>query len=166
MKFIKEEKGAAGLEFTIVFPLLLMVTFGIIEFGSLIFDKAILTNAAREGVRAGIVYNYSGSTVPATCPDLVPIQNNVEAVVNNYLQSFLINFGPNAVETVLVEVPPPPLANEYTLRVRVNYRFQFIFIDSIINLLFNGALSNGLLIDAVAEMRGEDQTLLFELQGC
>ncbi len=56
MKPKRNEKGAAGLEFTLVFPFLLFICLAIVEFGSLMFDKAILTNAAREGARAAISY--------------------------------------------------------------------------------------------------------------
>jgi len=157
MLSIKDEKGAAGLEFTLIFPFLLAMTFGIIEFGALMFDKAILTNAAREGARAGISYNYDGPGDP-TCADLTQIETNVTAVVNQYLGNFLINFDPTAVENVIINLrASASVSNEYTLEVRVDYNFQFLFINSIVNLLFGGALNNGLPLDAVAEMRAEDQ---------
>jgi Flp pilus assembly protein TadG len=34
-----------------------MLLFGIIEFGIILYDKAMITNASREGARAGIVYS-------------------------------------------------------------------------------------------------------------
>jgi len=44
---VQDEKGAAGLEFTILVPFFLLLLFGIIEFGSMAFNKQMLTNAAR-----------------------------------------------------------------------------------------------------------------------
>ena len=58
---LKEERGAAVVEFAIVVPLLLLLLFGIIDFGVLIYDKAMLTNASREAARAGIVAGLSGT---------------------------------------------------------------------------------------------------------
>ena len=52
---LRGERGAATVEFAIIAVVLLMIVFGIIEFGILMFDKHILTNASREGARAGIV---------------------------------------------------------------------------------------------------------------
>ena len=52
---IKDQKGAAVVEFAIVLPLLLVILFGIIEFGLLMYNKHIITNASREGARYGIV---------------------------------------------------------------------------------------------------------------
>jgi hypothetical protein len=51
---INNQNGAAMVEFAIVLPLLLILVFGIIEFGVMFYDKAVITNASREGVRAGI----------------------------------------------------------------------------------------------------------------
>ncbi len=168
---LNNQRGASGLEFTLVFPLLLMVTFGIIEFGALMFDKAIVTNAAREATRAVIVYDYDG-TDPA-CSDLTTIRTNTQNVVNRWMRNnfgggnlFLINFD---TETPNITVDPPELVNgEYVLPVTVGYRFHFILIDIIINLLFNGAWSDGIDLDAEVKMRGEDQRLLryFVENGC
>ena len=52
---LRGERGAAAVEFAITAVVLLMIVFGIIEFGILMFDKHVLTNASREGARAGIV---------------------------------------------------------------------------------------------------------------
>ena len=37
-----------------------MLLFGIIEFGIILYDKAMITNASREGARAGIVFDPDG----------------------------------------------------------------------------------------------------------
>ena len=44
------------VEFAIVLPLLLMLIFGMIEFSVMLYDKAMLTNATREGARFGILF--------------------------------------------------------------------------------------------------------------
>ena len=48
----REDRGAAAVEFALVVPILLVVLFGIIDFGFAINRYAIVNNAAREGVRA------------------------------------------------------------------------------------------------------------------
>lgn len=45
------DRGAAAVEFALVVPVLLVVLFGIIDFGFAINRYAIVNNAAREGVR-------------------------------------------------------------------------------------------------------------------
>src|SRR5262245_20064217 len=44
--------GAAAVEFALVLPLLVILIFGIIDFGRMLNAKITLTEAAREGARA------------------------------------------------------------------------------------------------------------------
>ena len=49
------QKGAAMVEFALILIPLIILTFGLIEFGLLMYNQQVLTNAAREGARYGIV---------------------------------------------------------------------------------------------------------------
>src|SRR5215469_15927355 len=46
------ERGAAAVEFALLLPLLLLLVFGIIDFGRAINAQITITQAAREGARA------------------------------------------------------------------------------------------------------------------
>ena len=52
---IKNQNGGAAVEFAIILPLLIFLIFGIIEGGLLLYNDQVITNASREGARAGIV---------------------------------------------------------------------------------------------------------------
>ncbi|MER6940358.1 TadE family protein [Nocardioides sp. NPDC127514] len=47
----RADRGAAAVEFALVLPLLLLVLFGLIDFGRALNAQIALTQAAREGVR-------------------------------------------------------------------------------------------------------------------
>jgi hypothetical protein len=49
------EQGAAAVEMALVLPILLLVVFGIIDFGFAFNAQISLTQAAREGVRVGAI---------------------------------------------------------------------------------------------------------------
>ena len=53
----RNQRGASAVEFALILPILICVLFGIVEFGLLMYDKAVITNASREGARAGIVFS-------------------------------------------------------------------------------------------------------------
>lgn len=57
----RREKAQTMVEFALVFPILLLVTYGIIEFGRLVFIYASVTSAAREGARYGAAVGTVGS---------------------------------------------------------------------------------------------------------
>ncbi len=45
------DRGAAAVEFALVFPILILVLVGIVEYGSIFNTQLMLTSAAREGAR-------------------------------------------------------------------------------------------------------------------
>ncbi len=55
MKHWKSNKGNAVLELALVLPLLLLILFGITEFGRAIMTTNMLNSAAREGARLAAV---------------------------------------------------------------------------------------------------------------
>lgn len=73
-KGFQSESGASAVEFALLLPVLLMLLFGIIEFGFALYRQAILTNASREGARLGIVQSVPAITTA-----------QIDAAINNYL---------------------------------------------------------------------------------
>jgi Flp pilus assembly protein TadG len=69
MRLIKNQKGVAMVEFAIALPLILLLLCGTIEFGVLFYNKQVITNASREGVRAGIVTGITNSTIKTIVKD-------------------------------------------------------------------------------------------------
>lgn len=60
-----DRRGASVAEFAIVAPLLVLLGFGLIEFGRMVHVQQILTNAAREGARF-VASESATSTTTAT----------------------------------------------------------------------------------------------------
>jgi len=67
----RQRRGAAAVEFAVVAPVFVLLVFGMIEFGRMVMVQQMLTNAAREGARLGVI---EGNT-----------SNDVETRVDNYL---------------------------------------------------------------------------------
>jgi Flp pilus assembly protein TadG len=74
------EAGTVAVEFVILFPLFLLIVVGIVEFGHLWYVDHVITNASREGARAGVVYTTQ-------TPRSTWAQNAAQTAVTNYLNS-------------------------------------------------------------------------------
>ena len=55
------ERGQAVIELALTLPLLLVVVFGIIDFGFMFQRYEAVTNAAREGARIGVLRDYTAT---------------------------------------------------------------------------------------------------------
>ena len=55
------ERGQAVIELALTLPLLLVVVFGIIDFGFMFQRYEAVTNAAREGARLGVLADYTAT---------------------------------------------------------------------------------------------------------
>lgn len=79
---LRSESGASAVEFALLLPVLMMILFGIIEFGFALYQQAILTNASREGARLGIVQSIPAITTA-----------QINAAIDAYLTPAGINPG-------------------------------------------------------------------------
>jgi Flp pilus assembly protein TadG len=71
----KNERGAVAVEFALVFPILILVLVGIIEYGAVFNAQILVTGAAREAARSMALTSNPGtatSAALAASPGLVP----------------------------------------------------------------------------------------------
>ena len=61
------------MEFALIVPLLLLLLFGIIEFGVVLYSYTTIASAAREGARAGVVPSASVPRVMDAVMKLAPL---------------------------------------------------------------------------------------------
>ena len=53
---LKNTKGQSVVEFALIFPILLILLFGIVEFGRILHSDLVLKHSAREGARIVSIY--------------------------------------------------------------------------------------------------------------
>lgn len=142
MRLRKNQRGAAAVEFAIVLPVLVMLVFGIIEFSLALYDKAVITNASREGARAGIVFRYD----PNTKTYNPPTEADIRIVVNNYTGNYLKTFGSSTnVTTAINRVDRDgsgDISSGDDLIVMVSYIYDFLVLPNFVTNL-TGAINLG-----------------------
>lgn len=125
-----QDRGSVAVEFALVLPALLLILFGIIDFGRALNAQISLTGAAREGARL-VALGYPNAAVQARVVAAAPSLSGVTV-------------------TVAASCPPGagPTANA---QVDVSYSFSFI---TPIGAVFNYVGGSGLGAPIVLTARG------------
>src|SRR5205823_2319029 len=117
------ERGAELIEFAIVTPLLLLLVFGIANFGLMFQRYEVLTNEAREGARVAALPSYG--------------ETDVRNPVTHYLAGSAVT---SATTTYLTPAPVAVGTACITLRgATVSYDYSFIGLGGIIKLFPGGS---------------------------
>jgi Flp pilus assembly protein TadG len=112
------------IEFVIILIPLVVLLFASIEFGVAGYNKAMITNASREGARAGIVFDA------ANPPSNRISDAGIGQIVLNYCQNNLITFGPAAAPAVQISRVGNDPGDDLT--VRVDYNYGFLILQNLI----------------------------------
>jgi Flp pilus assembly protein TadG len=126
------DRGAAAIEFALVLPVLLLVVFGIIDFGRGLNAQITVSQAAREGAR--LVALGQSSAIVTT---------RVQAVMGSITPAVTINQG--------TACPVNAGANVDAV-VIVSYTFTFITPVAAFGAMFGGHFGSTMTITGQGEM--------------
>jgi Flp pilus assembly protein TadG len=101
------ESGAELVEFAIVLPLLLLVLFGIVDFGMLFHRYQVVTNAAREGARIAVLPLYDDSDVIARVSQFLTAAGLTETPTVPAPVRATVSLGGQCINVVTVSVNYP-----------------------------------------------------------
>lgn len=110
----RSEQGQAVVEFVLVFSILLVILFAILEIGSMLNSRLILSAAAREGARRAAVEGGSHDSV----------YSRIEQQ---------LRFGNISPEDVEIQITPNRASYGSPIEVRLVYRYSWksAFLQSI-----------------------------------
>jgi Flp pilus assembly protein TadG len=127
---VKQDRGAAAVEFAIMLPLLLLIVFGIIDFGRALNAQVTLTQAAREGARLDALSQ----------PNVV---SRTQAAAT----------GLSGVGVTIVSACGPGAGPNANATVKVTYTFKFVTpIGAIAKLFGNAGIGSQLNLSAQGVM--------------
>jgi Flp pilus assembly protein TadG len=100
------DRGAAAVEFALVLPVLLLVIFGIVDFGRMLYIKITLTQAAESSARATAILGQ---------------QQGVQEA-----KTAIGDLDPNQLDPPDVHACPSPPDPTQNATVTLTYHFQFV----------------------------------------
>ncbi len=113
-----KQSGIALVEFALILPLLLLLTFVTTEFGRALFQYNILTKSVRDGVRYLTPYNQGDTAKIAIAKNLV-----VYGSPTNTGAPLVIGLTTPMVSASWLQVGPAPTINTVTITV-TGYNFR------------------------------------------
>ncbi|RDB43468.1 pilus assembly protein [Halomonas sp. DQ26W] len=143
VRSLHKQQGAEVVEFAISAVLLFTILFGIIEFSVALYDKAVLTNASREGARTGILFRPNPRDIAAE-------NAAIEEAVRNYAEQYLISLGGPADMDISITRSDPDMSPGSDVVVTVDYPYRFLLLPG-----FVGTLGELIELSAVTTMRAE-----------
>jgi Flp pilus assembly protein TadG len=105
------QRGAAAVEFALLLPVLLSLFLGVVDLGLAVYTQSVLSNASREGARAGVV-------LALTRPSSQTIANVVQTYLSNSMGSV------NKFGTLSFTPPSPCVDANGQLTVQMTYSFK------------------------------------------
>ena len=114
------------MEFALVLPMLLLLVFGLIDFGRLLNAQITVTEAAREGARAESLGVSVNTRVQAATSGLGPVRSGCPGTTSR------------PVCFTTDQACPAPLNPNVDAKVTVTYHFEFITPLGGVASLFGG----------------------------
>jgi len=141
-------RGSSGqslIEFALVLPMLLVLVFGIVEFGNAWRHYQLITNTAREGARVAVLPSSTATIVDSVIDDRLNgsgLDANQATVTLKILDFGDANYS-NSADTVTIEYP-----------------YDFVFLGPVINLMCtavgcSGGTYGSVTLSSTSIMRNE-----------
>lgn len=136
------------MEFSLVLPVLLILVFGIIDFGLGLRSYISLTNATREGARFGAVGNPAGS-YPGNC------DGTTNTTIIGRVCVAIEGLNLTELQYVTVTYPGGQAPGESVV-VEAHYHYQYVTpLGDIVNFFSAGALPAYVNLTTSTDMRLE-----------
>ena len=129
------QRGTSAVELALILPVFLLLVFGMMELSVALYDQAVITNASREGARAGVVLRN---------PKLTSAE--IQQLVLDYAAGNLITFGA-AVTPVVTVTQSTPATFPNPLRVNVSYTYTGLGLGNLLS-----AISQPVVLSATSSM--------------
>ena len=164
-KVIRNDRAQSLVEFALIVPMLLILVFGVIDFGMGLRAYISVAAATREGGRYGTVGNPPGTFVSGGSGECngtttTTTVGKVCATISGLNLANVQNVKVEACDTASPPICAPAttanLLPGRSVRVTADYRYYYITpVKRLINFVSAGALTDYLTVSATTDMRIE-----------
>jgi Flp pilus assembly protein TadG len=153
--FARERTGdnaQSFVEFALVLPLLLILVFGIIDFGMGLRTYIGVSTATREGARYGALGSTAGTFISGGAGDC---DGSTRTTIVGRVCSELNGMNLDNLQSVTVTYPSGKLSGN-SVHVSAEYRYEYITpVRRFVSLFTLGALDDDITLTSTTDMRLE-----------
>ena len=131
-RFLRSRKGTTAIEFAFTVPVIVTMTYGIMEVARILYTQGVLLYAAEEATRYATVH-YEESV------------SQIQTVAENHF----IMIDPARISNFSVTAPVDPDDQTKLVTVQISYNFQLMIPFSDLPLITLSASSRGFLTEEV-----------------
>jgi hypothetical protein len=137
--------GQSLIEFALVLPMLLVLVFGIVEFGNAWRHYQLITNTAREGARIAVLPSSTATTV--------------DSVINDRLDKSGLDSAKATIIKTILDFGDPAYSNSSDI-VTIEYPYDFVVLGPVIDLMCaalscSGGAFSRVMLSSTSIMRNE-----------
>ncbi len=157
----KREGGQSLVEFALVVPMLLILVFGVVDFGLGLRAYISIASATREGARFAVVGNAPGTFVSGNCSAtpttaIDKVCRTIDGLNLTNVQNVKVETCNNASPRVCSTATLANMQPGEAVRVTANYRYHYITpVKALINFVSAGTIADYFTINSATEMRIE-----------
>lgn len=151
-RLLQGEYAQSLVEFTLIFPVLLILVFGVIDFGMGLRAYVTVSQAAREGARYASVGNPAGTFTTGGSGEC---NGSTTTTTVGRVCGVLDGLRLTNVSSVSVTYPNGQAPGE-AVHVSVQYTYQYITpVKRLVNFFSGGSMGASLTISSATDMRLE-----------
>lgn len=148
----RRERGQSLVEFALVAPILLVLVFGIIDFGMALRAYITTTQATREGARFGSIGSAAGTF---TAGGTGQCNGSTTTTVVGKVCTSMNGLDLGDIQTVSVTYPNGQTSGN-SVRVQTQYRYYYITpVKTLVTFFSGGMIDDYLTFSSTTDMRLE-----------
>lgn len=148
----RRSQGSQTVEFALALPFFVLILYAVLDFGMLVYNKAIITNASREAARAGVILT-AATWSPST----------IAQVACNYARDTLITVSTGtrttscsgSADPVISVTPSTAPAFNSPVTVSVSYQVRGFSLGTFWGLGTGTSVGSPLTLTATTQMNHE-----------
>lgn len=129
LRILKNNNGQSAVEFALIVPILLLLVFGIVEFGYAFYNKSVMEHAARSTLRTASIGKDISVVTQTAESSVEPLLGSVTSSTSEGAGCTTITLSPSSGNSMTVNITPSyssSLKTGDSMSISIFYTLKYI----------------------------------------